>query len=74
MNDTDQIREFVTDTFPDFIIGILTIIISSIALFCLDWKLTLAMFIVSPLLLVLILPISNFSGKTAENFKNPKDS
>lgn len=72
MNDTDQVREFVTDALPDFIIGVLTIIISSIALFCLDWKLTLAMFIVFPLLLVLILPISNFSGKIAEKFQESR--
>ncbi|OFL65636.1 hypothetical protein HMPREF2758_02080 [Facklamia sp. HMSC062C11] len=69
MTDSQEIREFVTQSLPNFILGIFTIIFSVIALIRLDWKLSLAMVITFPVMLSLLIPISKLSFANAEKFQ-----
>lgn len=70
MNDTKQVREFVSKSFSGLIMGFLTIVLSLVALIKLDWKMTLAMVTIFPIMLLLTIPISKFSYKYSEDFQS----
>ena len=69
MNDSQQIRTFVTKSFPNLVMGVLTIVLSLIALIKLDWKMTLAMVIIFPVMLLLTLPISKFAFQFSQKLQ-----
>lgn len=65
VNDTAAIRRFLTMALPEFISSIVICFGSVIALFVLDWKLSLLLLILLPMLMVLIAPLSSLAGKYA---------
>ncbi|MBG9980931.1 ABC transporter ATP-binding protein [Facklamia lactis] len=69
MNDSQQIRKFLTESLPNLVVGVLTIILSVCFLFTLDWKLTLSMLIIFPLMLTILIPMSKLSFKNSEKFQ-----
>lgn len=85
INDTVLIKNFVTETIPNFITSLLTVIGTFIVLFILDWKLTFLIFIIFPVDTIFMIPIGKFEEKiiintqkslsdlssiTTENFRN----
>lgn len=65
VNDTAAIRRFLTMALPEFVSSIVICIGSIIALFILDWKLSLLLLTLLPMLMVLIAPLSSLAGKYA---------
>ncbi len=63
VNDTSIIRNFITNSLVDFTSGLVIIVGAVIMLFLLDWRLSLVMFLLLPLMILIISPLSNFSGK-----------
>lgn len=85
INDTVLIKNFVTETIPNFVTSLLTVIGTFVVLFILDWKLTLLIFIIFPIDTIFMIPIGKFEEKiiintqkslsdlssiTTENFRN----
>jgi ATP-binding cassette subfamily B protein AbcA/BmrA len=70
MNDTNSIRTFLTANVANFVAGIVTIIGSLIALFMLDWRLSLVLIACLPVVIVVVVPLSNLSEKYAEHLQN----
>ncbi|AQS54404.1 Multidrug resistance ABC transporter ATP-binding/permease protein BmrA (plasmid) [Jeotgalibaca dankookensis] len=85
INDVAILRVFLTINIPQMINGIITILISAVILFLLDWKLAIILFCIFPLNALITFPIgkinerianktqktiSRLVGITSENFKN----
>lgn len=60
--DTSVINDFLSNRAPTTISSFLTLIGSIIILFILDWKMTLLVFIIIPLFLITIIPLSKKIG------------
>ncbi|MDR1781592.1 MAG: ABC transporter ATP-binding protein/permease [Bacilli bacterium] len=56
-NDTSLIKELISEQFPNFISGIITLIGSVVILFITDWKMSTIMLIGVPLVILIIAPI-----------------
>ncbi|MDR0899321.1 MAG: ABC transporter ATP-binding protein/permease [Lactobacillaceae bacterium] len=69
-NDLSAIKEFQTQSFPSMVIGLATIISSVSALFYLDWKLTLVVIVMLPIMFLLITPFGSLMGKLEENARH----
>ena len=57
VNDTSVVKDLITDHFPQFITGIISIIGAVILLFIMDWKMTLVMLIAVPITLLIMIPL-----------------
>lgn len=57
INDTNLIKDFVSDNIPTFISGIVTLICAVFILFYMDWKMTLIIFLAIPIAAVVIVPL-----------------
>lgn len=66
MNDSTILKQFLVDTFPSFLSGILTIIISIIFLILLDWQLTLILVGILLIPIAVTIPISQFTQKYSQ--------
>ena len=69
INDTNTIKEFITIEYISFFSGIITIVGTVIAIFSLDWKLSLMLIIVFPLMALVVVPLGNIGGKYAQNIQ-----
>ena len=57
VNDTSIVKDLITQHFPQFISGIITIIGAIIILLIMDWKMTLLMLIAVPFVVAVLLPL-----------------
>jgi len=69
MNDTNIIRTFFTTNVASFLAGVVTIIGSLIALFLLDWRLSLVLIFCFPLILLVTIPISSLSERFSKQLQ-----
>lgn len=67
INDSELIKNFVTEVIPNFITSLLTVIGTFIVLFILDWKLTFLIFIIFPLDTIFMIPLGKFGEKIVIN-------
>ncbi|MCU5746969.1 ABC transporter ATP-binding protein/permease [Staphylococcus sp. SQ8-PEA] len=87
VNDTEVIKDLITFHIPKVINGIIMIIGAIVLIALLDWKLTIVILLIAPLIFGIILPmmkklentgeiqqyeVSKFISKTQETFKNIK--
>lgn len=70
MDDTKVINSFISQKFPTLFSSIITLIGSIIMLLLLDWKLTLVIGIVIPILFITIMPLGNYVQKIAVKTQN----
>lgn len=63
VNDTTLVREFLVDSFPNFVMSFVMILGSIIVLFRLDWQLSLILLISLPLMLLFVTPLANISER-----------
>ncbi|GAA0289185.1 ATP-binding cassette subfamily B protein AbcA/BmrA [Gracilibacillus halotolerans] len=57
VNDTSIVKDLITQHFPQFINGIITIIGAVIILLIMDWKMTLLMLIAVPFVVAVLMPL-----------------
>lgn len=70
VNDTGIVRNLITDHFPSFITGIISIIGAVIILVVLDWKMTLVMMISVPLTMAVMFPLGRKMAKISRNLQD----
>ncbi|KKI93178.1 multidrug ABC transporter permease [Bacillus sp. SA1-12] len=70
VNDTGIVKDLISQHFPQFIGGIITIIGSVIILFIMDWKMTLLMFIAVPLSVLFMVPLGSSMSKISRNLQD----
>lgn len=69
VNDTAILKNYLVGSFPQFIAGSITISISLIFLVVLDWKLTIVLFTVLPLMALITIPLSNLNSRYAKSIQ-----
>ncbi|WP_203662770.1 ABC transporter transmembrane domain-containing protein [Lacticaseibacillus sp. 53-4] len=69
INDANSIRTFFSGTLAQFIAGVVTIIGSLIALVLLDVRLSLVLVACLPVVLLVVVPVSNLAEKYAERLQ-----
>jgi ATP-binding cassette subfamily B protein AbcA/BmrA len=70
VNDTGIVKDLISQHFPNFISGIITIIGAVIILFIMDWKMTLLMFISVPLTAVILIPLGRKMAKISRGLQD----
>lgn len=70
VNDTGVLKDLISQHFPQFIGGIITIIGSVIILFIMDWKMTLLMFIAIPITVLFMVPLGSRMSKISRNLQD----
>ena len=70
VNDTGIVRNLITDHFPQFITGIISIIGAVIILLLLDWKMTLIMLLSVPITIVIMIPLGRRMAKISRNLQD----
>ncbi|MEG0551898.1 MAG: ABC transporter ATP-binding protein [Vagococcus sp.] len=70
INDTNLIKDFVSENIPTFISGVVTLSCATVILFYMDWKMTLIIFLAIPIVAIAIVPLGkkifSISKKTQE--------
>ncbi|MEH6949449.1 ABC transporter ATP-binding protein [Bacillus sp. JJ634] len=70
VNDTSVVRALISDHFPQFISGMISIIGAVIILFVMDWKMTLMMLISVPITLIIMIPLGKRMAKISRNLQD----
>ncbi|MEC2158210.1 ABC transporter ATP-binding protein [Virgibacillus halodenitrificans] len=70
VNDTNVVRDLISDQFPQFITGIVSIIGAITILLIMDWKMTLVMLISVPFIVLILLPLGRQMGKISRNLQD----
>lgn len=70
VNDTGIVRNLITDHFPQFITGIISIIGAVTILLLLDWKMTLIMLISVPLTIAIMIPLGRRMAKISRSLQD----
>lgn len=70
VNDTSIVRELITNHFPNFITGIISIIGAIIILLVMDWKMTLLMLISVPITLSIMFPLGRKMAKISRGLQD----
>lgn len=70
VNDTGIVKDLISQHFPQFITGIISIIGAVTILFIMDWKMTLLMFIAVPVTTLVMIPIGNQMQKVSRNLQD----
>lgn len=70
VNDTGVLKDLISQHFPQFIGGIITIVGSVIILFIMDWKMTLLMFIAIPITVLFMAPLGSRMSKISRNLQD----
>lgn len=70
VNDTSVVKDLVSDHFPQFISGIISIIGVVIILFVLDWKMTLIMLLSVPVTIFIMIPLGRRMGKISRRMQD----
>lgn len=70
VNDTGIVRNLITDHFPSFVTGIISIIGAVVILVILDWKMTLVMMLAVPLTIAVMIPLGRQMAKISRNLQD----
>ncbi|MFD1739354.1 ABC transporter ATP-binding protein [Bacillus salitolerans] len=70
VNDTGIVKDLISQHFPQFISGIISIIGSVIILFIMDWKMTLLMFIAVPITVLVMVPLGRRMSKISRSLQD----
>ncbi|RID81715.1 ABC transporter ATP-binding protein [Peribacillus asahii] len=70
VNDTSVVRALISDHFPQFISGMISIIGAVIILFVMDWKMTLMMLISVPITLIIMVPLGKKMAKISRSLQD----
>lgn len=70
VNDTSIVKDLITDHFPQFITGIISIIGAVTLLLIMDWKMTVVMLIAVPLTLVVMIPLGKRMAKISRGLQD----
>jgi ATP-binding cassette, subfamily B, bacterial AbcA/BmrA len=70
VNDTSIVKELITNYFPNFATGIISIIGAVVILLVMDWKMTLLMLISVPLTLAIMMPLGRKMAKIARGLQD----
>lgn len=70
INDTGIVKDLVSQHFPQFISGLISIIGAVIILLFMDWKMTLIMFIAVPITLVVMIPLGSRMAKVSRRLQD----
>ncbi|PXY51662.1 multidrug ABC transporter permease, partial [Virgibacillus profundi] len=68
--DTNVVRDLISDQFPQFITGIVSIIGAITILLIMDWKMTLVMLISVPFIVLILLPLGRQMGKISRSLQD----
>ncbi|MCT2536459.1 ABC transporter ATP-binding protein/permease [Aquibacillus koreensis] len=70
VNDTGIVKDLITQHFPQFITGIITIIGAVTILFIMDWKMTLLMLISVPITVLFMVPLGRKMSKISRGLQD----
>ncbi|SDY21420.1 ATP-binding cassette, subfamily B, AbcA/BmrA [Evansella caseinilytica] len=70
VNDTGIVKDLISQHFPQFIGGIISIIGAVIILFIMDWKMTLLMFIAVPITVIVMVPLGARMSKISRGLQD----
>lgn len=70
VNDTGIVRNLITDHFPQFVTGIISIIGAVIILLVLDWKMTLIMLLSVPVTIAIMIPLGRKMAKISRSLQD----
>ncbi|WP_096187082.1 ABC transporter ATP-binding protein [Evansella halocellulosilytica] len=70
VNDTGIVKDLISQHFPQFISGIITIIGAVIILFIMDWKMTLLMLIAVPITVLFMIPLGSRMSKISRGLQD----
>lgn len=70
INDTGIVKDLISQHFPQFITGVISIMGAVTILFIMDWKMTLLMFIAVPVTTIVMFPIGSQMQKVSRNLQD----
>lgn len=70
VNDTGIVKNLITQHFPQFITGIITIIGAIVILIIMDWKMTLLMLIAVPVTFAIMMPLGTRMAKVSKGMQD----
>ncbi|WHY01175.1 ABC transporter ATP-binding protein [Neobacillus sp. DY30] len=70
VNDTSVVRDLISNHFPQFISGIISIIGAIVILLIMDWKMTLIMLISVPLTFIIMMPLGRKMAKISRGLQD----
>lgn len=70
VNDTGIVRNLITDRFPQFVTGIISIIGAVIILLVLDWKMTGIMLLAVPVTIAVMIPLGRKMAKISRSLQD----
>jgi ATP-binding cassette, subfamily B, bacterial AbcA/BmrA len=70
VNDTSIVRDLISNHFPQFITGIISIIGAIVILLVMDWKMTMLMLISVPITLVIMIPLGRKMTKISRGLQD----
>ena len=70
VNDTGIVKNLISQHFPQFITGIITIVGSIVILIIMDWKMTLLMIIAVPITFAIMMPLGSRMAKVSKGMQD----
>ncbi|KRG13225.1 multidrug ABC transporter permease [Virgibacillus soli] len=70
VNDTSIVKDLISQHFPQFVTGIISIIGAITILLVMDWKMTLIMLLSVPLTIVIMIPLGKQMAKISRGLQN----
>ena len=70
VNDTSIVKDLISQHFPQFVTGIITIIGALIILLVMDWKMTLLMLIAVPVTFMVMMPLGRRMAKVSKGLQD----
>jgi ATP-binding cassette, subfamily B, bacterial AbcA/BmrA len=70
VNDTGIVKNLISQQFPQFITGIITIVGSIVILIIMDWKMTLLMIIAVPITFAIMMPLGSRMAKVSKGMQD----
>src|SRR5690625_7438425 len=70
VKDTCIVRDLITQLFPDSISGVFSIIGAITLLLIMDWKMTLIMLIVVPIIIIIMIPLGRRMTKISRDLQD----
>ncbi|MFA1821075.1 ABC transporter ATP-binding protein [Virgibacillus oceani] len=70
VNDTGIVKDLISQHFPQFITGIITIVGALVILLIMDWKMTLLMLIALPVTMLVMMPLGRRMAKVSKGLQD----
>lgn len=70
VNDTGIVKDLISNHFPQFITGIITIVGAIVILLIMDWKMTLLMLIAVPVTFLVMMPLGSRMAKISKGLQD----